>query len=240
MTCVTHKKGREKKVWITRTQPGASDTAKAVKLVGFTPLIVPLLNVVLNDTSPQVPKPDDILIFTSKNGVTAFCDYVGDARLLEFRQSDVITVGDGSAEAARLAGFENVRSAAGTSDDIAPLIGQDFMTSRNCLHISGNHVRGQITQELRALGFTARREIYYKSEPVSALPDIAFEELEAVMVFSPLAAKTLHGFNPDLSRCRIVSISPQTDRALGEIKTAGRLIAPRPTQEMMLTTLASC
>jgi len=119
VTCVTHKKGREKKVWITRTQPGASDTAKAVKLVGFTPLIVPLLNVVLNDTSPQVPKPDDILIFTSKNGVTAFCDYVGDARLLEFRQSDVITVGDGSAEAARLAGFENVRSAAGTSDDMS-------------------------------------------------------------------------------------------------------------------------
>jgi len=224
-------------VWITRTQPLADETSEVVKALGFSTVIAPLLDISVVEKKPQEPKSSDIIIFTSRNGVRAFC------ALCAEREFDVVTVGEATAQSAREAGFTRVLSADGTSRDIAPLIVQNFKMDRHCIHASGLHIRGQITQELVQAGFRARRDLYYLSKPISSFPDIDVTTVSDILVFSPLAAKTLSefvaaGLAEDISQCRIISISAATDKALGGLICAQRLIAPRPTQQAMLTTLA--
>ena len=119
------------------------------------------------------------------------------------------------------------------------LIKKNFDTRRFFIHAGGKHVRGRIVEELEAFGFRGRRDIYYHATPTPYCPVVEVESLDAVLVFSPLAAKTIAGFELDLSNSRLISISEQTDAALEGIKSGPRLIAPAMTQEAMLTTLAS-
>jgi len=55
------------KIWITRTQPAADESAQVWRDAGFDPLVAPLLEIepVLHDPLPA----DAVIIFTSKNGV---------------------------------------------------------------------------------------------------------------------------------------------------------------------------
>ncbi len=223
-------------VWITRTQPGAQETAQAVQAMGYRPLIAPLLTVSRPRQLPPALGHGDVLIFTSKNAVQAFCDFFPD------RGFDVVTVGEGTAKAARRAGFTNILSAEGRADDIAPLIIREFGPDRLCVHAAGVHVRGRIIEDLQLAGYQARRDLYYQSAPVKQMPDLGREPIAAVLVFSPLGAQTLVRqmqavTTADMSQSYMISISPATDAALGNINCAGRTSARRPTQASLLQAL---
>ena len=70
------------------------------------------------------------------------------------------------------------------------------------------------------------------------MPNIDLQKLTYIALYSPQAAKTLAGFNPDLSGITMLSISQATDEALGNIKCQSRLIAKSPNETAMLTLLA--
>ena len=103
------------KVWVTRTEPGASRTARRLKALGHEPLVEPVLEV------HPLPAAIDLggvgaLAFTSGNGLHAF------AKLNPDRGLPVFTVGEATAKAAREAGFGSVMSAGGDVQALAMLI----------------------------------------------------------------------------------------------------------------------
>ena len=225
--------GLKKTVWITRTFPGADATAKRVAEKGFTPLVSPLLTLSPPDRQPALPTRDTVLIFTSKNGIDAFCRY------FKARDYSVITVGPESAIYARNKGFKSVKSAYGTADSVTEIILKTVKIQSPILHCAGRHVRGRIIEDVIEAGYEGRRDLYYCSKPVDALPEIDLSCVSSILLFSPLAAKTLSGFKLNLSQCVVISISQNTDAALGGLIAASRKIARNPTENAVLACLSA-
>lgn len=218
------------KLWLTRSLPVAYDSAENWAKAGCACAVSPLLTVAPPADPPPPPERGTALVFTSRNGVRFFIEY--SAR----RTHDVITVGDATAQAARDAGFANVWSANGTSDDVTKLLMELTPKTTPIIHCAGQHVRGAITQDLLAAGYTARRDVYYRTEPVDYLPNLDLSQLSYIALYSPLAAKTLAAFHPDVSHLTTLSISAATDAALGPL-TCRRLIAEAPNEAAMIALL---
>lgn len=219
------------RLWITRTLPSARKSAAKFADFGLTCIVSPLLEISPPSHMPSLPHKGEVLIFTSPNGLYWFC------QMTDYRNWPVVTVGDETARQARSMGFEDVTSAGGTSADITRLIKSEISTGQTILHCSGQHVRGTITEDLQAVGYSARKEIYYESNPVTNLPEIDFTQLSYVALYSPLAAQTLKNFKPDLSTVTTLSISTATDTALGPLNCHSRLIANAPNETAMLDLL---
>ncbi len=238
-----------KTVWISRTREGAAESAKAFEAAGFNTVLAPLITV-RPVGAPDLPPKNAVLIFTSQNGVRTFCDTT------QKRDWPVVTVGDATAELARAQGFTAVYSAAGTSADIAPLIARGaqggafddgaFDKAASFVHICNQTPRGTVVADLRALGLSAARQIYYRSEAVEELPKLDWDTIDVTALFSPRAAQVLTRFapeiSPDFSRVTTLSISAATDRALDGkgadgLSPKARLIAAAPTVESMIAAL---
>lgn len=103
------------RLWITRTEPGAHDTAARLAARGHDPVIAPLLAVRVLAGEGPVPA-HAALAFTSRNAVAAW------AGLSPDRALPVFCVGDATAEAARTVGFTDAHSASGDARALAALI----------------------------------------------------------------------------------------------------------------------
>ncbi|WP_409432403.1 uroporphyrinogen-III synthase [Litorimonas sp. RW-G-Af-16] len=223
--------GRLKTIWITRTRPGAVDSAAAWQAAGYAPIIAPLLDVTPPQNSPQKPDSSATLIFTSANGVLAYQSF-------DFSTHHaVITVGDKTALAARSAGFGDVLSADGQSEDVTALVRAVVPKNTKIVHCAGKHVRGSIIEDLQAAGYSAQRDLYYQSAPVTALPDVDLAALSYVALYSPLAAKTLAALSPDTSHMTAISLSPAIDAALGDQKFAAKYVSSSPHEAVMIALL---
>lgn len=219
------------RIWITRTVPSAHKSAANFAHLGLACAISPLLKITPTPHMPSRPDKGDLLVFTSVNGLNWFCEFT------PRRDWAVVTVGDETAARARVEGFTDVYSAGGTSRDVTDLIKSKFKTSQAVIHCAGKEVRGSITQDLKAVGFSARRDIYYETHSVTSLPKIDISKLSYIALYSPLAARTLASLKPNLSSVITLSISRATDSALGQIKCQSRLIAKAPNETAMLALL---
>lgn len=220
------------KIWVTRSQPAADQSTAKLSAKGFDAVAAPLIKITPPvSRSPRLPR-EAHLIITSKNGVTTLADST------EARHWPVITVGDATAEAARDAGFSDVISASGTSADVLTLVRSLALASnRPVIHVSGTKARGQITETLQSEGYAAERHIYYASRPVASVPALDMSDISHVLLYSPLAAKTLQAFDPDLSGAMALSISRETDAALEGLTVGVRMIAAMPTENSLLSLL---
>ncbi|MEP1230874.1 MAG: uroporphyrinogen-III synthase [Litorimonas sp.] len=231
-----------KTIWISRTQPSAENSAKLWENAGYKAIVAPLLNVIQAPHTPIEPSSDDILIFTSKNGVNAYQNY-------GFKTvQNVITVGDATARFARDIGFTNVTSARGTSMDVTRVIlkNADIKLAdktRSIIHCAGKHIRGSICEDLQAAGYTARRDLYYQSEVIRTWPEIDYKALTHIAFYSPLAAQSFCALMSDMSsrptsldvhNYVFISISKAVDAALGNLQPAMRKIAQDPHEAAML------
>src|SRR5690349_4237099 len=103
-----------KRVLVTRSEPGASETAERLAAMGYLPVVEPLFEV---EPIPGVIVPAfDALAFTSANGVRVF------AKLSPRRDGPVFCVGARTAETARELGFADVTSADGDVGALEQLI----------------------------------------------------------------------------------------------------------------------
>lgn len=220
-------KREQKTVWITRTLPSALESGAVFKRAGFLPVIAPLLKVIAVPAHSDIAQ-DCVLVFTAQNGVRAF------AAAHERRGNAVICVGDATAALARELGFTNVTSAKGTARDIAPLIARAPQADKIYLHISGEHVRGQVCADIEGLGLRARRLKYYRSEPAGLAGNVDLPRMDFAALFSPLAAKTLAGLKLDMSHISAVSLSPAVDAELDGMTLKSRFIAAAPTLESLI------
>ena len=228
-----------RRIWVTRASPGAEATAARLVMMGFEPLVDPLLDV--RDLSPPLDLTGvGALAFTSVNGVAAF------ARLDADRTRPVFAVGDRTARAAREAGFADVASAEGDVEALAALIvGQAARLDGAVLHPSALEPAGDLISPLIAAGLSARRVAVYETLDRDPLPATlaALDGLKAVLLHSPRAARKLAeilGKRP-APNLRAFCLSAAVAQPLTALAPTGDLgsvaFAPHPSETALLDLL---
>jgi len=215
-------------IWITRTAPAAFKSAEMWARDGYAAAVGPLLEVTKPPEMPELPPRDGVIIFTSGNAVKSFAD----STLL--RHWPVVTPGYQTQRIAHDLGFRTVTSANGTSDDVTKVILKDFTPARPIYHCAGNHVRGTIIEDLKAKGYRAQRDLYYHSAPVTQMPKVNMAHIDFVALYSPLAAKTLASFAPDLTGVTVLALSEAVNEALGHINCNARYVANEPNEPSLI------
>lgn len=213
-------------VWITRTCPAADESAEVWRAAGFEPLVSPLLDI---QAVPHDPfSADDILIFTSKNGIDhAVCS-----------RQRAICVGDATAQHARKAGFTDVVSVDGTSANITDWVRANLKRSQSVTHVSGWHVRGSIVEDLQEDGYAAARVKVYRSRPRPIWPETP---ASFVALYSPLAARVFADLakGSALSGLSAICISQATANELTGLSLKSVRIAARPREDELIISAKS-
>ena len=215
------------RVWVTRARPGADRTAERLHALDLEPVVQPLLTVQL--LSPALPDLDRFaaLVFTSLNGVAAYAD------LTARRDHPVFAVGDATAQAARDAGFAEIRSAAGDIHDLVRLLVEAAPSP--LLAIAAETPAGDLARSLRQAGGLQSIEIVtaYRTVPTGAATPAA---IDAVLVHSPRAAHELAEMQVLPIDAVIACISPT---AAAPLQALGRAcaVSSRPNETDLLATL---
>jgi uroporphyrinogen-III synthase len=230
-----------KRVLVTRSEPGASETAERLVGLGFQPIVEPLFDI---EPIEDVSLPAfDALAFTSANGARTF------AKLSPRRDVPVFCVGARTAEAAREEGFADVKSADGDVSALGRLISGALPTGARLLHSGNEESRGDLSGQLGGQTIAAVFVATFRAMPAkSPGPALAAHikgkaPFDAILIHSPRAAKILSGFlTPDSARGE--SPAPMNIAAISEAaaeplrQTARRVeIASTPNEEALLKAL---
>ena len=178
------------RILITRPIEDAKPLADALEERGIAVLIEPLLEIRRLDDAAIDLDGVQALLFTSANGVRAF------AHASPRRDLKAFTVGDGSAEAARQAGFAEVESAKGDVEALAALVVDRLKAEDGVLfHAAGTVTAGDLKARLEGLGYRVRRAQLYEAKIATALSaetraNLNLGGIDAVLLFSPRTAAT--------------------------------------------------
>jgi uroporphyrinogen-III synthase len=220
------------KIWVTQTLPRAEESAADFRALGLEPTVSPVLDIVFTKDDIHPPTETTVLLFTSRNGVRAFC------HIHEDRNYEVYCVGDATAKLAEAQGFTQIASASGDVTDLQALVERSVSVSRPVRHCSGRHVRGRLTENLLDAGFAATRIEYYAAQPRKVL-NFDPNQFDYIAIYSPLAAQSVTDLLvlQELDGFTALSISANTDAALGGTYFKKRLIAESPDQAEMIQAL---
>ncbi len=226
---------RQSRVLVTRSEPGASETAARLIEAGYVPIVEPVF--AIEPVAAAVPL-FDALAFTSANGARIF------SGLSARRDAEVFCVGARTAEAAREAGYANVTSAGGDVEALAALIVEKLPASLRLLHAGNEETRGDLTGRLRSAGHAANFVAIFRAIAVDAPGPVLASHLagqrafEAVLIHSPRGAKILSGFATNTSApLAIAAISSAAAAPLASL--AQRVeIAADPDEQSLLSTLS--
>jgi len=216
------------RIWVTRSEPFASDSAARLCEKGYEAFAAPLLTITPRP-HPPLPGDHDHLIFTSRHGVSCF------AAQTSQRHWPVICVGDGTATAAQDMGFSKAQSASGRAQDVIDWVRENWSLSAHITHISGVHQRGDIIETLEHLGYkSTRQDIYYDSLAASVDPreqsSLGAEPDDYVLLYSPRGAAAFVALGLQTAQMSLISLSAAIDAGLGDIPCDRRLIAEKPTE----------
>lgn len=220
-----------RRVWVTRAEPGAARTADRLTALGFTPIIAPLLTLApLPEALHAAPDPAAVaaLALTSPNGVEAFAPLIP-----RFRDHPVFAVGDATAEAARAAGFADVRSASGDIHALARLIAAEAPPGP-LLAPGAREPAGDLPALLPDRP-VQRLPVYAAFETHAPAP----EPFDAVMLHSPRAARALASDLPRAASSGSIAIciSEAASAPLRPFDFAQIRIAATPDEPAMLSAL---
>ncbi len=217
------------RVAITRALPEANATAGRLRALGAEPVVAPLLKIEQR-AFDQTMSGVQALLFTSANGVRAF------SAASPFVMAPVFTVGDATAQAARAAGFRDVRSAGGDSADLLALVrGALDPKAGRVVHFSGAHVAGDIVSMLSNAGFDAERRIAYEAIAVPDLPADYRNPVDVVLFHSARAVEIFAGFGaPNAGDMKTACLSPAIAAAASVSPWKQVIVAPRPREDALL------
>ncbi len=150
-------------------------------------------------------------------------------------------VGEATAEAARAAGFTDVRASDADAAALAALIAGTAPAGAEIVHLRGRHGTADLSDALAAAGLHPRQVVTYAMAAAEALPPAAAAALEGgevklVPVFSPRTGAILARLLPprhDLSRTVAVAISRAAADSLRPCGFARVEIAAAPTRKAM-------
>jgi len=185
------------KLLIVRPQPGADESAARARALGLEPIVAPLFETRALDWTPPDPHLFDAVLLTSANAARLGGESLGPLLALP-----CYAVGERTAEAARAAGFSDVRT--GPSDGLALAAMAERDGAKSLLHLGGrDHV---------ALDRAAHIAVY-ASEPAGTLPPDLGEA--AVLLHSARAASRFAALATDRGAIVIAAISAQVAEVAG-------------------------
>jgi uroporphyrinogen-III synthase len=231
------------RVLVTRSLADARDTAALLAARGHEAIVAPLLGVRFHDGHALHLDGVQALLFTSANGVRAL------ARRTSLRDFAVFTVGSQTAEAAREAGFADVRNADGNVETLADAVRAAITPKGGALlHAAGAEAEARLAALLSAAGFKVRTEVLYDVPAVAELPAVARAALvagtaDAVLLFSARSAQVFvdsvrkAGLAAACANLVAICISPAAAMPLAALAFREIRIAPRPNQASLLDCL---
>ncbi|WP_291054600.1 uroporphyrinogen-III synthase [Hyphomonas sp.] len=224
-------------VIVTRTQPGADETATSLAQRGYRVLLSPMLQIVPSGLDPDALAGVRDLIFTSANGVRAFA---ASGEPAEGRTA--WCVGPSTAIVAREAGFSLIVEGDGDAEDLARLIlGARGEIAGPLLHIANDAAAGNLVSALTQAGLDARFAAAYRTEPAPALSAPALAALKEgpvlLLVHSAKGAAAIAQSGVKLDHAVAVAISAAAAAPLRGIPLAGLHIAGRPNEDALMAAL---
>ena len=224
------------RVLVTRSEPGASETAQRLAEHGYAPIVEPLF--AIEAIAAALP-PYDALAFTSANGVRAL------ARLDQTRDRPVFCVGGRTAQEALDLGFTQVISADGDVNDLAVLIENRLPPGMRLLHTGNEESRGDLSGTLGARGIEANFVPTFRAAPLARPgPRLAAHlrgkpAFDAILIHSARAAAILSQFvtdAPSRAPLDVASISAEAARPLVHLARHIQ-IAARPNEAALVDSL---
>jgi uroporphyrinogen-III synthase len=230
------------KIVITRPRDEAVGLAAELNARGFDTLVEPMLEI--------VPVPAEIpdlgryraLAFSSANGVRAF------AGRSPIRSIPAYAVGARTAESLRLAGFADIRAAAGDGDAMAALISETLEPADPLLHVSGVAVARDLEMMLAPSGFVVDRLTLYDAVPAAKFSQPLVDALYActissVLFFSVRTASAFgtllqeHGLADMITSISAFCLSRQVADVVGRSPWRRVVAAAQPTSQSMIAML---
>jgi uroporphyrinogen-III synthase len=174
---------------VTRPEPDGARTGAALRARGHAVLLAPLLRVEVVDAAiPDAPY--GAVVMTSANAARAVASHPRRAALAAL---PVFAVGRRSAEAARAAGFYDVRCADGDRDDLVALMRAEYRAQRGpLLYLAGEDRAGEL--ELAGSGVEVVTAVVYRAVAAESFPHavaaaLAAGALDGVLHFSRRSAE---------------------------------------------------
>lgn len=176
-------------VLVTRPLVQAQKTALRLTSLGIQSHIDPMLTVEYLPVTIPTHQDYQAILLTSAHAVSA---------LQQFRKPQMIfTVGDATADAARNAsGLHHVKSAQGTSQDLALLVEKELIPQGGpILYLSGRTIHFDLEQYFKVRGFSIDRLIAYETHPATDLLPATYDllsqgEIKGVLFYSQRTAQT--------------------------------------------------
>jgi len=224
-------------VIVTRTQPGADETATSLTRHGYRALVSPMLQIVPSGLDPAALSGVRDFIFTSANGVHAFAASGTPAEGLT-----AWCVGPSTAAAARETGFSSVVEGDGDAEDLARrILTARAEVSGPLLHIANDAAAGNLVATLKEAGLDARFAAAYRTEPAPALSAPALAALKegpaVLLVHSAKGAAAIAQTGVKLDQAVVVAISAAAAAPLQGTPLAGLHIAGRPNEDALMAAL---
>lgn len=173
------------KLIITRPMGDALPLARKLEARGHEAIIAPLLKIEARDGGALPEKTYQAMCITSAN---AFVN----PEILSARQSvPLYCVGPQSAEAARRAGFSDVRARGGNVHGLAEAISRELKaTDGPLLYLSGQETSGDLQGLLGGQGFAVDRVVAYDAVPLAlTLTQAELSLADGVLLYSPRSAR---------------------------------------------------
>jgi uroporphyrinogen-III synthase len=225
---------------VTRPEPDGERTGAALRARGHDVLLAALLRVetVACDLGEVAY---GAVVMTSANAARAVAAHPSRAVLVALR---AFTVGRRTAEAARAAGFADVRSADGDKADLAALLRAESEAARGpLLYLAGEARAGEL--DLSASGIVVVTTVIYRAAVAERFPGavaaaLAAGAIDGVLHFSRRSAEAYLACarRADLLAAALVPLQLCLSAAVAEpLAAAGAAsirIAPRPDEAAML------
>ena len=218
-------------VLITRPLSAATETARRIAALGFTPLVAPALETTLCPARLPGSASVQALLLTSANAVPSLS--------ADYHHLPVFTVGAATAAAARAAGFLRVTSAAGNAADLAALVRRLCDPNGASLLFPGAaRLAVDIAKPLRAAGFRVIRRIVYRTDPageltVEARAALRSGRVAAALFFSSASARAFG----TLLRAALPTTCVATVDAVAISAAVAAALAPLPWQRIRVASL---
>ncbi len=232
---------------VTRPRVDAEPLAAALEAKGYGPVMAPLLELAQTGVPAarleRAANAAAALAFTSKNGVHAY------AGLTPQRDATVFAVGARTADAARAAGFADVRDAGRDAGALAALIDRTLPPGlRSVLHLSGDEVAADLAELLKPAGVAVRRIAVYRMLEAAELTEFARIALERrtarLAVF--LSPRTARVFVRLVRKARLVEsvrgcdalvLSPAIAAEATKLPFARVIAAERPDLDALIAAI---
>jgi uroporphyrinogen-III synthase len=215
-------------ILILRPEPGASASAERARALGMTAYVAPLFTLRALPWEAPDPAGYDALLLTSASAAR-----LGGEGLRRFAGLPCYCVGEASAEAARAAGFADVRTGPGDGAAAAAMMAAGG--AKRAFHPCGrDHA------VLAPPGVAIERRTVYAADPVAALPEAARAALARgalALLHSPRAASLLADLVADRAGIALAAISAAAAEAAGEGWRA-KAVAAAPRDEALLELAA--